>query len=72
MVRTSNKQASPQGPFKDTMRVLSRVRLLGTPWTAAPQAATSMGSSRQEFQSGLPFPPPGGLPDSRTPGLGLT
>ena len=52
--------------------MLSRVRLLGTPWTAAPQAATSMGSSRQEFQSGLPFPPPGGLPDLRTPGLGLT
>ena len=33
------------------------------PWTAARQAPLSMGFSRQEGWSGLPFPPPGDLPD---------
>ena len=37
-----------------------------------PSGSSEHGSSRQEFQSGLPLPPPGGLPDARTPGLGLT
>ena len=36
----------------------SRVRLLATPWTAAYQASPSMGFSRQEHWSGLPFPSP--------------
>ena len=35
-----------------------------TPWTAAPQAPLSMEFSRQEYLSGLLFPPPGDLPDS--------
>ena len=29
-----------------------------TPWTAARQAPLSMGFSRQDYWSGLPFPPP--------------
>ena len=33
----------------------SRVRLCATPWTAAHQAPLSMGFSRQEYWSGLPF-----------------
>ena len=37
---------------------LSRVQLLGTPWTAAYQAPPSMGSSRQEYWSGVPLPSP--------------
>ena len=36
---------------------------LVTPWTAAGQAPLSMGFSRQEHWSGLPFPSPGDLPD---------
>ena len=32
-------------------------------WTVANQASPSMGFSRQEYQSGLPFPSPGDLPD---------
>ena len=44
-------------------RVLSCGRLFGTPWTAALQAPLSMGFSRQEYWSGLPFPSPGDLPD---------
>ena len=35
------------------------------PWTVAHQAPLSMGSPRQQYWSGLPFPPPGDLPDSR-------
>ena len=34
-----------------------------TPWTVAHQAPPSMGASRQEYWSGLPFPSPGDLPD---------
>ena len=45
------------------MKSLSRVRLFATPWTVACQAALSMGFSRQEYWSGLPFPSPGDLPD---------
>ena len=33
------------------------------PWTVAHQAPLSMGFSRQESWSGLPFPPPGDLSD---------
>ena len=40
----------------------SGVRLCATPWTAAHQAPLAMGSSRQEYWSGLPCPPPGDLP----------
>ena len=36
----------------------SRVRLCATPWTAAHQAPMSLGFSRQEHWSGLPFPSP--------------
>ena len=36
----------------------SRVRLCATPWTAAYKAPPSLGSSRQEHWSGLPFPSP--------------
>ena len=35
---------------------------LVTPWTVACQAPLSMGFSRQEYRSGLPFPSPGDLP----------
>ena len=41
---------------------LSRVQLFVTPWTVARQAFLSLGFSRQEFWSGVPFPPPGDLP----------
>ena len=41
--------------------VLSLVPLFSVPWTVARQALLSMGFSRQEYWSGLPFPPRGGL-----------
>ena len=34
-----------------------------TAWTVVHQAPLSMGVSRQEYWSGLPFPAPGDLPD---------
>ena len=34
-----------------------------TPWTVTHQASLSMGFPKQEYWSGLPFPPPGDLPD---------
>ena len=36
------------------------------PWTAAYQAPLSMGFSRQEYWSGMPFPSPRNLPDPRS------
>ena len=44
----------------------SRVQLCATLWTVARQASLSVGSSRQEYWSGLPCPPPGDLPDPGT------
>ena len=41
----------------------SHVRLFATLWTIACQASLSIGFSRQEYWSGLPWPPPGDLPD---------
>ena len=41
----------------------SSVQLFVTPWTVARQAPLSMGFSRQEYWSGLPFLPPGDFPD---------
>ena len=41
--------------WKVKVKLLSRVRLLATPWTAAYQAPPSMGFSRQEYWSGVPL-----------------
>ena len=45
------------------VRVLSHVWLFVTPWTVTCQAPLSIDFSRQEYWSGLPFPPPRDLPD---------
>ena len=50
----------------ETICVLSHlggIQLFATLWSAACQAPLSAGLSRQEYWSGLPFPPPGDLPD---------
>ena len=55
------------------VKLLSRVRLFATPWTVAYQAPLSLGFSRQECWSELPFPSPGDLPnpgiEPRSPAL---
>ena len=43
--------------------VLGHIQLFATPWTVARQVPLSMGFSRQEYWTGLPFPTPGDLPD---------
>ena len=45
------------------VKSLSRVRLFATSWTVAYQVPPSMGFSRQEYWSGLPFPSLGDLPN---------
>ena len=42
--------------WKVKVKLLSHVRLLVTPWTAAYQGPPSMGFSRQEYWSGVPLP----------------
>ena len=44
--------------WKVKVKLLSRVRLLATPWTAAHQAPLTMGFSRQKHWSGVPLPSP--------------
>ena len=52
------------------VKSLSHIRLFATPWTVAYQAPPSMGFSRQECWSGLPFPSPGDLSTQElNPGL---
>ena len=48
--------------FSGLAKCLSRIRLYATPWTVARQAPLSMEFSRQ-YWTGLPFPPPGDLPN---------
>ena len=43
---------------------LSHVQFFTTPWTVARHVPLSMGLSRQDYRSGLPFPSPGDLSDS--------
>ena len=47
------------------VKSLSCVQLFATPWTVAYHASPSMRFSRQQYQSGLPSPSPGDLPDPR-------
>ena len=44
--------------WKVKVKMLSRVRLLATPWTTAHQAPPSMGLPRREYWSGVPLPSP--------------
>ena len=45
------------------LNCFSCVQFFATSWTVARQAPLSMGFSKQEYWSGLPFPSPGDLPD---------
>ena len=47
------------------LSLFSHVWPFATLWTVAHEAALSMGFSRQEYWSGLPFPSPGDFPDPR-------
>ena len=66
----TNRLLRPKGTMEgslrpcddDRVKSLSHVQLFVTPWTVAYQASPSVGFSRQEHWSGLPFPPAGDLP----------
>ena len=63
----SESPGEPSALVKMKVKSLSRIRirLFAIPWTVTYQAPPSMGFSRQEYWSGLPFPSPGDLPDPR-------
>ena len=50
---------------------LSCVQLFATPWTVAHQVPLSMGFSREEYWSGLPFPSPGDFHNSEDEPISL-
>ena len=56
--KEENDDYDSEWVLKVKVKSLSRVRLFVTPWTVAHQAPPSMGSPRQEYWSGLPFPSP--------------
>ena len=61
-------------PYQSSeVKSLNRVRLFVTSWIIAHRAPPSMGFSRQEYWSGLPFPSPGDLPnpgiESKSPAI---
>ena len=54
------------GKFESESEITQLRPTLCDPWTVAHQAPPSMGFSRQEYWSGLPFPSPGDLPNPGT------
>ena len=69
-VRLASKLLYKSDPLKAYEALVPQSCLTLPPrWTAARQAPLSMGFSRQEYWSGLPFPSPGNLPH---PGIELT
>ena len=68
-MRNLLSQGQTRFPYAENLKrkkvkLLSSVQLFATPWTVAYQVPPSMGFSRQEYWSGLPFPSPRDLPDS--------
>ena len=69
VLRQYYKEYSHKGRCEG-VKSLSRVWFFETPWTVAYQAPPSMGFSRQEYWSGLPFPSPEVFPtQGSNPGL---
>ena len=67
------KKGSAFRNMNEGVNSLSCVRLFVTPWTEEPGRLQSTEFPRQEYWSGLPFPPPGNLPgpgtEPRSPAL---
>ena len=55
------KEVAPSPPPSRKLKAVSNI--FATPWTVALQAPLSTGFPKQEYWSGLPYPPPGDLPD---------
>ena len=67
-VEEHNSGVMPRVVERKKRKSLSHVQLYATPWTVAYQGPPSMGFSRQEYWSGMPFPPPEDLPNPGIPG----
>ena len=69
----NTKESKSYNDMKVKVKSLSLVWLFAIPWTVTYQAPPSLGFSRQEHWSGLPFPSPGNLPkpgiEPRSPAL---
>ena len=52
-----------ENPLEKGKGIHSSIQACRIPWTVAYQAPPSMGFSKQEYWSGLPFPSPGDLPN---------
>ena len=68
MAPVNSREGTPLHPSTESevklkVKLLSCFGLFVTLWTVAYQAPLSMGFSRQEYWSGVPFPSPGDLPD---------
>ena len=63
MLWTTKRFLSTPTSLQQQQRHFSCVRLFGTLWTVAHQAPLTIGFSRQEYWSGLPFLLPGDLSD---------
>ena len=61
----SLEESGPPNLDLCVFQLLSHGQFFATPWTAVSQAPLSMGFSRQEYWSELPFPSPGYLPKPR-------
>ena len=64
MWETQVRSLSWEDPLEKEMAIHSRTNAWKIPWTEEPGRLQSMGFSRQEYWSGLPFPSPGDLPNS--------
>ena len=62
-----NEKSQKMKSFESALGTLSALshfsHVFATPWAVACQAPLSMGFSRREYWNGLPFPPPGDLPN---------
>ena len=56
-----------EGLLEKEMATHSNIFACKTPWTGAYHTPPSMGFSRQEYWSGVPFPSPGDLPNPGSP-----
>ena len=63
LLGTSINSSGVEQLFICISEVTQSCQLFATPWIVAYQAPLSMGFSRQEYWSGLPFPSSGDLPD---------
>ena len=62
--KENRNHTKPYLQVKVKVKSLSHIRLFVTPWTCSlHQALLSMGFSRQQYWSVLPFPSPGDVPD---------